>query len=190
MGHFFDESLNFLVNMLLEAFEDSVHSVLVLFEVVADVFVYKVVRELHSVKCHAASDHEDGFFSTERLIISLFLDSFDFLELRHREFASGVFLDGADGLHGGLESFPGLVLLFHEAHDVVTSSDLNPHRVVPDLASKIEDFRNSVRHFLGLVAVVLLGFVMFLSLFSSFLGLVMVLLSFVGMLFLVAFRFL
>jgi len=182
LSHFLGEGCNFLVNLLPEVLEDLLHLLLVGFDVTADVSVCNNVGELHYVKCHAPFNHEDGFFGTERLVIGFFHNAFHSPELTHGEVASWVFLDGVNGYHGCLESFLGLVLLFHKADGVLSSGNLNPHSVVPDLASKIEDLRNFSRYLLRLVALVMLFGVMLLvavvlgmllGFLSTFLGFVM-----------------
>lgn len=52
----------------------------------------------------------------------------------------------------------GLAGLFHEAQSVMTSGNLGPHGVVPDLATNFEDPGNFVGFSLRAVAVVVVLF--------------------------------
>lgn len=104
---------------------------------------------------HAALRHEDSLFGSERLGIGGITLGMHSLEFSLVEVTIRLSEDRGHGLDGLFEGLLCHLGLLHEAHGILTHSDVSPDRVVPGFSSELKDSSDGVRLFLRTVGVVL-----------------------------------
>jgi len=177
MSEVLSKLFDLLVDLSLNFLDNLGDHVLLDLECLADVVGDDAVGDSLLADLHAALGDEDGFFSTEGHGVGRVHLGLHHLDLRLGEAFVGVSQDGGTGHKGSLEGASGEGSLFHEAHGVVTSSNLSPDSVVPGLATELEDGGNTVLSLLRDDSVVVFAVVVVVDLLKGFLGFVDSLLS-------------